>query len=121
MNLPDISDRLEKLPHEIQQAGEQYAKDKSNYELLNDLKSVRKSDLMCQVAAAAKQSGENLAEWKIRAMAETHEGRYEKFLRELKTAQGQMLISYARFKAKQAEFDAIRSLSALERAQTSNL
>lgn len=120
MEISDIQDRLINLPHEIQKAGEEYAKEKAEFEMLSELKSVIKSDLMWKAADQAKKEDKKLAEWQVRVIAE-YKPEYQNHLKAVRIAQEKSLASQARYIAKQAEFEAIRSLSALEKAMTKNL
>lgn len=120
MEIAEIQDRLRDLPGQIQKAGEAYAVAKSEYEMLSELKSVVKSDLMWKAAETAKQEGKKLAEWQVRVIAE-YKPEYRKHLEAIRTAQENSLKAQARYIAAQAEFEGIRSLSALEKAMTRNL
>lgn len=120
LEIHQIQERLLSLPNSIQEAGEAYAKAKSEYEFLSEMKSVLKSELSFKASETAKKEGKKLSEWQVRVMAEWHPD-FRKHLEAIRIAQENSLKAQARYIAAQTEFEAIRSLSALEKAMTRNL
>ena len=120
--LHEIQSLLWSLPNDIRIMGEAYAVAKANYEQLSELKSVVKHGLMVKISRMYK--GQKMAEWKVRAMAETYtaEGQekseYQKHIEAVRIAQEESLAAQARYIALKAKMDAIRSLGALEKSLT---
>jgi len=110
MQITQIQERLEKLPHEIQLAGESFAKHKSEYEYLAEM---RKTIL-------SAESPHELPQWRAEKVARATE-KYSNHLKVLQQSRYDSLRAKAISIARQAEFDAIRSLSSLEKAMTKNL
>ena len=114
MNLPELMDKLERLPSQIQQAGQKAADAKGKVTYMREFKKIVFSQEFITAMNSEEKKTVTMGE------AEAYQSKnYRYHIEGLEVAEKEFNRTQANYEAKKAEFDSCRSLLALEKRMVS--